>query len=112
VRSHQQAGGQARQSPRAGRTLSSNNRVRAELSKLFAFAFASTALGSRFIRTPVPLDRRVLKATIGRKSGLLRSSALSFRRDGDRLLLLGSNFGQDRHPSWPSDCSRTLMQRQ
>ncbi len=85
-------------------------------------AFASTSWGSRFIRVLVPWDRRVLKATngkytlfgpttipemllttIGRKSGQPRSSALSFLRDGDRLLIIGSNFGQDHHPAWSSN---------
>jgi deazaflavin-dependent oxidoreductase (nitroreductase family) len=70
----------------------------------------------------VPLDRRVLKATngkytlfgpssmpelllttTGRKSGQRRTSALSYLRDGDRILVLGSNFGQQHHPAWSSN---------
>jgi deazaflavin-dependent oxidoreductase (nitroreductase family) len=91
------------------------------ISPLFkpVFAFASTAVGSRFIRALVPLDRRVLRATkgkytlfgptsmpelllttTGRKSGQPRLSALSYLRDGDSLLVLGSNFGQQHHPAW------------
>lgn len=97
---------------------------RDEQSPLFrpVFKFASTSLGSRVIRAIVPLDRRLLKATngkytlfgpismpemllttIGRKSGQRRISALSFLRDGDRLLVLGSNFGQQHHPAWSSN---------
>jgi deazaflavin-dependent oxidoreductase (nitroreductase family) len=94
---------------------------REDISPLFkpAYAFASTALGSRVIKALVPLDRRVLRATkgkytlfgptsmpelllttTGRKSGQQRVSALSYLRDGDRLLILGSNFGEQRHPAW------------
>lgn len=67
----------------------------------------------------MPFDRRVLRATkgkytlfgptsmpelllttTGRKSGQPRLSALSYLRDGERLLVLGSNFGQQHHPAW------------
>jgi deazaflavin-dependent oxidoreductase (nitroreductase family) len=85
-------------------------------------SFAATPLGSKFIRALVPLDRRVLKATkgrytalgplglqilvltsIGRKSGQRRESPLVYTRDGDRLYLFGSNFGQSAHPAWSSN---------
>jgi deazaflavin-dependent oxidoreductase (nitroreductase family) len=81
--------------------------------------FAATALGSRCIRALVPLDRRLLKATkgrytalgpfglqvlmlttIGAKSGQRRQSPLIYTREGDRLYLFGSNFGQSAHPAW------------
>ena len=87
-----------------------------------AYAFASSRPGSRLLRTLAPLDRRVLAATkgkytlfgpttlptlllttIGRKSGQRRASALNFLRDGDRLLILGSNWGQQHHPGWSSN---------
>lgn len=94
---------------------------RETMSRLFApaYRFASTPLGSRVLRAFVPLDRRVLAATkgkytlfgpvtlptlllttTGRRSGLPRTTALSYLRDGDRLLVLGSNWGQQHHPSW------------
>ena len=97
---------------------------REDLSPLFrpVYALASSTLGSRFIRLLVPLDQRVMRATrgkysmfgptslpelllttTGRKSGLQRTSALSYLRDGDRLLVLGSNFGQRHHPGWSSN---------
>lgn len=97
---------------------------RETMSPLFApaFAFASTKMGSRFIRLLVPLDRRLLKltkgkyplfgptalpplllTTTGRKSGLPRATALNYLQDGDRLLILGSNFGQQQHPAWTSN---------
>lgn len=85
-------------------------------------AFAATPVGSRFIRALVPLDRRLLTATggrytalgpfglqvlvlttIGRKSGQRRQSPLIYTRDGDRLYLFGSNFGQSAHPAWSSN---------
>jgi len=94
------------------------------MSPLFApaYAFASTRMGSRFIRLLVPLDRRLLKltkgkyplfgpttlptlllTTTGRKSGQPRATALNYLPDGDRLLILGSNFGQQHHPGWTSN---------
>jgi deazaflavin-dependent oxidoreductase (nitroreductase family) len=97
---------------------------REDVSPLFkpAYAFASTALGSRVIKALVPLDRRVLRATngkytlfgptsmpelllttTGRKSGQPRISALSYLRDGEALVVLGSNFGEQRHPAWSAN---------
>ncbi|WP_059018039.1 nitroreductase family deazaflavin-dependent oxidoreductase [Mycobacterium sp. M26] len=86
------------------------------------YALASSPAGSRFVRLLVPLDRRVLRATrgkytlfgptslpelllttTGRKSGQPRLAALSYLRDGDRLLVLGSNFGQQHHPAWSAN---------
>lgn len=95
-----------------------------QMSPLFApaYRFASSRLGSRFLRMLVPLDRRLLAATrgkyalfgptalpplllttTGRKSGEPRSTALNYLRDGDRLLVLASNFGQAHHPAWSSN---------
>ncbi len=42
----------------------------------------------------------LLLTTTGRKSGQPRLSALSYLREGERLLVLGSNFGQQHHPAW------------
>ena len=87
-----------------------------------AYAFASSRLGSRVLRALAPIDRRVVLATkgkytlfgpttlptlllttIGRKSGLPRACALNFLRDGRRLLILGSNWGQHQHPDWSAN---------
>ncbi|HEV7193936.1 MAG TPA: nitroreductase family deazaflavin-dependent oxidoreductase [Jatrophihabitantaceae bacterium] len=84
-----------------------------------ASAIASTRAGSWFVRTLTPLDRRILSrsrgkytllgpigaptlllTTIGAKSGLPRTSPLLFCRESDRLLVIGSNFGQASHPAW------------
>jgi deazaflavin-dependent oxidoreductase (nitroreductase family) len=42
----------------------------------------------------------MLLETTGRKSGQARISPLLFARDGDSILVVGSNFGQQHHPAW------------
>jgi deazaflavin-dependent oxidoreductase (nitroreductase family) len=87
-----------------------------------ATRFASTRPGSWTVRTLMPLDRRVLirsngrrtllgpigaptllLETTGRKSGLPRNSPLLFARDGDSVVVVGSNFGQSHHPAWTAN---------
>lgn len=87
-----------------------------------ATAFAATKLGSWTIRRLAPVDRRLLERskgrftalgpigaptvllnTIGRKSGQRRTSPLLYVRDADRLVVVGSNFGQEHHPAWTSN---------
>ena len=82
-------------------------------------AFAATHPGSWLIRTLTPLDRRLLVRTRGRftvlgpvgapvllltttgaKSGLPRTTPLLFARDGETVVVVGSNFGQGHHPAW------------
>lgn len=41
--------------------------------------------------------------TTGAKSGLPRSSPLLYVRDGDDVMLLGTNFGQPKHPAWTAN---------
>ena len=41
--------------------------------------------------------------TIGARSGQPRSSPLLYVRDGDDLMLLGTNFGQAKHPAWTAN---------
>jgi deazaflavin-dependent oxidoreductase (nitroreductase family) len=94
-----------------------------------ATVFAATKPGSWLIRTLTPLDRRILTRTRGRytllgpigaptllltttgaKTGRTRISPLLYARHGDarrgdarhgeQLLVIGSNFGQERHPAW------------
>jgi deazaflavin-dependent oxidoreductase (nitroreductase family) len=38
--------------------------------------------------------------TKGAKSGVNRESPLLYVRDGDEFLVVGTNFGQERHPLW------------
>lgn len=42
----------------------------------------------------------LLLTTTGRKSGKLRRTALIYGRDGDRYLVVGSQGGSPKHPSW------------
>ncbi|WP_280489550.1 nitroreductase family deazaflavin-dependent oxidoreductase [Nocardia carnea] len=84
--------------------------------------FAATTAGSWVIRKLTPLDRRLLErtgakytvlgpigapvlllTTTGRKSGLPRTQPLLYVHDGDTLYVIGSNFGQARHPAWTAN---------
>jgi deazaflavin-dependent oxidoreductase (nitroreductase family) len=81
--------------------------------------FASTHVGSWVVRTLTPLDRYVIErshgrytalgplgaptmllTTTGAVSGQSRTTPLLFARDGDDIVVAGSNFGQDHHPAW------------
>jgi F420H(2)-dependent quinone reductase len=52
-------------------------------------------IGHRLIGVPSLLLR-----TTGRKSGMFRTSALVYARDGDSYLLVASNGGADQPPGW------------
>jgi deazaflavin-dependent oxidoreductase (nitroreductase family) len=84
-----------------------------------ATRFASTKAGSWTIRKLMPVDRRILLRTggrrtlfgplgapmlllqtTGRKSGRPRVSPLLFHGDGASAIVVGSNFGQEHHPAW------------
>jgi deazaflavin-dependent oxidoreductase (nitroreductase family) len=81
--------------------------------------FSTTRVGSALIRRLAPVDRALLQrsrgrftllgpvaaptlllTTTGAKSGQPRTSPLLYGRDGDTLIVVGSNFGQDHHPAW------------
>jgi deazaflavin-dependent oxidoreductase (nitroreductase family) len=49
---------------------------------------------------PRPGVADLLLTTRGRKSGLLRRTALAYVRDEDAYVLTASNAGADRHPAW------------
>ena len=91
------------------------------LSRIAA-KFAATQPGSWTIRKLTPLDRAVMErtgsrytvlgplglptlllTTTGRKSGQPRVSPLLYLHDGDRIALVGSNFGQEKHPAWTTN---------
>jgi deazaflavin-dependent oxidoreductase (nitroreductase family) len=38
--------------------------------------------------------------TVGRKSGKERVTPLLYLRDGERIIVAGSNWGQPHHPAW------------
>jgi len=42
----------------------------------------------------------LLITTTGRKSGRKRTAPLLFRRDGERVVVIGSNAGNTRTPAW------------
>ncbi len=84
--------------------------------------FGSTHVGSWFIRALTPLDRFVIERSRGRYTalgplgaptmllttrgsvtGLKRTTPLLFARDGDDILVAGSNFGQEHHPAWSNN---------
>ena len=46
---------------------------------------------------PVPT---CLLTTTGRKTGRARETPLGYLRDGDRLVVIGSNWGQQHDPAW------------
>jgi deazaflavin-dependent oxidoreductase (nitroreductase family) len=45
--------------------------------------------------------------TSGRKTGLARTATVQFVSDGDGLVLVGSNWGRERHPSWSANLKAT-----
>jgi deazaflavin-dependent oxidoreductase (nitroreductase family) len=47
-----------------------------------------------------PYQPTLLLTTIGRRSGKLRTRALPYSRDGDRLVVIGSNGGGPGDPDW------------
>ena len=81
-------------------------------------AFARTRIGRSFgINVVARLDPLLLKAsggrlglfvggptasltTIGAHSGVPRTAAIFYFSDGEDVILVASNFGQDHHPAW------------
>jgi len=45
----------------------------------------------------------LLLTTTGRRSGEPRTSPLLFVRDGDAYIVIGSNWGQQKHPGWSAN---------
>jgi len=52
-------------------------------------------LGGRVSRMPV-----LLLTTTGRKTGRSRTTPLTYFEDGDRVIIVASYGGDDRHPAW------------
>lgn len=46
---------------------------------------------------------QLILTTTGRVSGEPRAATLLFVRDGERFVVLGSNWGQEHHPAWSSN---------
>lgn len=47
-----------------------------------------------------PALQTLLLTTTGRKSGEPRSTPVLFLEDDGKLVVVGSNFGKDKHPAW------------
>ncbi|CAB4852237.1 unannotated protein [freshwater metagenome] len=45
----------------------------------------------------------LILGSTGARTGQPRSSALLYIRDGDDVVLIGTNFGQPRHPAWTAN---------
>jgi deazaflavin-dependent oxidoreductase (nitroreductase family) len=56
--------------------------------------------GDKKVAERFDLPTLLLLHTTGARSGLTRTSPLRFFADGDRLLIVASAGGSDRHPSW------------
>jgi deazaflavin-dependent oxidoreductase (nitroreductase family) len=88
--------------------------VTRHLSKTVAFAAVYRRVGPKVDPTLMKIrDGRFLAAlygfpfltlhSTGAKSGLPRESPLLYVRDGDDVMLLGTNFGQAKHPAWTAN---------
>jgi deazaflavin-dependent oxidoreductase (nitroreductase family) len=45
----------------------------------------------------------LLLTTTGRRTGQPRSTPVLYLRDGDRYVVVASNYGRERHPAWSSN---------
>jgi deazaflavin-dependent oxidoreductase (nitroreductase family) len=45
----------------------------------------------------------LLLTTTGRRSGQPRSTPVLYLKDGDRYVVVASNYGRERHPAWSSN---------
>jgi deazaflavin-dependent oxidoreductase (nitroreductase family) len=45
----------------------------------------------------------LLLTTVGRKSGASRTTPVVYLEEDDRIFVMASNFGQERHPAWSSN---------
>jgi F420H(2)-dependent quinone reductase len=52
-------------------------------------------IGGRLGRAPI-----LLLTTVGRRSGKERTAPVVYVRDGERMIVIGSNAGNERPPAW------------
>jgi len=75
-----------------------NNRLLIALgsrANLFWYRQTGGLIGGSFRGAPI-----LLLTTTGRRSGRRRTTPLLYLRDGDDLVVVGSNAGDDRDPNW------------
>lgn len=67
------------------------------LTKIHTFIYANTngAIGGRMVNSPV-----LLLTTTGRKTNKQRTLPLLYLADGDNVVLVASNGGATKHPTW------------
>jgi deazaflavin-dependent oxidoreductase (nitroreductase family) len=67
------------------------------LTKIHTFLYANTngAIGGRMVNCPV-----LLLTTRGRKTNKQRTIPLLYLADGDNVVLVASNGGATKHPTW------------
>jgi deazaflavin-dependent oxidoreductase (nitroreductase family) len=61
----------------------------------FIYRHSGGLIGSRLVA-----GRALLLTTTGRRSGEPRTTALTYLKDGERLVVVASNGGSDHPPSW------------
>jgi deazaflavin-dependent oxidoreductase (nitroreductase family) len=61
----------------------------------FAYGLSGGRIGATFSGAPV-----LLLTTTGRKSGRRRTWPLLYLRDGENIVVVASNAGNDQHPAW------------
>jgi deazaflavin-dependent oxidoreductase (nitroreductase family) len=62
---------------------------------IFIYRISNGLLGSRLGKQSI-----LLLNTTGRRSGKRYTATLAYFRDGDRYLVVGSNWGEEKHPDW------------
>jgi deazaflavin-dependent oxidoreductase (nitroreductase family) len=58
--------------------------------------------GGEWMRSVYGLPGMILHTT-GAKSGAARANPVLFVRDGDDFIVVGTNFGQPKHPAWTAN---------
>lgn len=58
--------------------------------------------GGEWMKSVYGLPGLVLHST-GAKSGAARANQLLYTRDGDDFIVVGTNFGQPKHPAWTAN---------
>lgn len=77
--------------------MAMNPTVMKLLSSLHSFLYGLTTgrIGATFSGAPV-----LLLTTTGRRSGRPRTTPLLYMRDGENIIVVASNAGNDQHPAW------------